>query len=68
MPDLAFNQMIMKAIFNGLPLRRVLALPGRNQAELRRMVGAYASERRAAGRSIPADVDFILGGTPDASV
>jgi hypothetical protein len=68
MPDLAFNQLIMKAIFNGLPLGRVLALPERNNAELKRMVGAYASERRAAGRPVPADVDFILGGAPNASV
>jgi hypothetical protein len=68
MPDLAFNQLIMKAIFNGLSLRRVLGLPERNNAELRRMVEAYASERRAAGRPVPEDVDFILGGTPNAPV
>jgi hypothetical protein len=68
MPDLAFNQLIMKAIFNGLSLRRVLGLAERNNAELRRMVEAYASERRAAGRPVPEDVDFILGGTPNASV
>jgi hypothetical protein len=68
MPDLAFNQMIMKAIFNGLSLRRVVALAERTNAELQRMVAAYASERRAAGRVVPADVDLILGGTPNASV
>ena len=48
----------MKAIFNGLSLRRVLGLAERNNAELRRMVEAYASERRAAGRPVPEDVDF----------
>ncbi len=68
MPDLAFNQMIMKAIFNGLPLRRVVGLGERTNAELRRMVGAHASERRAAGRPVPADADLILGGTPNAPV
>jgi hypothetical protein len=68
MPDLAFNQMIMKAIFNGLPLRRVVGLGERTGTELRRMVSAYASERRAAGRPVPADVDLILGGTPNAPV
>jgi hypothetical protein len=68
MPDLAFNQLIMKAIFNGLSLRRVLGLAERNNAELRRMVEGYASERRAAGRPVPEDVDFSLGGTPNASV
>jgi hypothetical protein len=68
LPDLAFNQMIMKAIFNGLPLRRVVGLAERTNGELRRMVAAYASERRAAGRPVPADVELILGGTPNASV
>ena len=68
LPEPAFNQMIMKAIFNGLPLRRVLGLSGRLAPELRRMVSAYASERRAAGRPVPADVDFVLGGAEHASL
>jgi hypothetical protein len=68
MPEPAFNQMIMKAIFNGLPLRRVRGLSVRLGAELRRMVSAYASERRAAGRAVPADVDFVLQGAEHASV
>jgi hypothetical protein len=62
MGELAFNQMIMKAIFNELPLGRVLGLQARNNAELRRMVAANASERRAAGRPVPADTDLVLGG------
>jgi len=68
MPDLAFNQMVMKVIFNGLPLGRVANFADRNNPELRRMVEGYASERRAAGRPVPADVDLILGGTSNASV
>jgi hypothetical protein len=68
MPEPAFNQMVMKAIFNGLPLRRVIGLSARLGAELRRMVSAYASERRAAGRTVPADVDFVLGGAEHAPV
>jgi hypothetical protein len=31
-------------------------------------VSAYASERRAAGRPVPADVDFVLGGAEHAPV
>jgi hypothetical protein len=62
MSALGFNQMIMKAIFNGLPLARVLGLADRNTPELRRMVEAFASERRAAGRPVPADLGLIAGG------
>jgi hypothetical protein len=62
MPALGFNQLIMKAIFNGLPLARVLGLGPRNSPELRRMVEAFASERRAAGRPVPADLGLIVGG------
>jgi hypothetical protein len=62
MPALGFDQMIMKAIFNGLPLDRVAGLQTRNTPELRRMVEGYASERRAAGRPVPADLGLILGG------
>jgi hypothetical protein len=63
MPELAFNQMVMKAIFNGLPLARVSGLRGRNGPELRRMAMGFASERRAAGRPVPADLNLILGGS-----
>jgi hypothetical protein len=37
-------------------------LPGRRSAELTRMALAYASERRAAGRSVPPDLDFVTSG------
>jgi hypothetical protein len=63
MSELAFNQMVMKAIFNGLPLARVRGLDRRNGAELRRMVAGFASERRAAGRPVPGDLNLILGGS-----
>ncbi|HEY0708564.1 MAG TPA: EboA domain-containing protein, partial [Polyangia bacterium] len=60
--DLAFNQLVMKALFNQIALGRVLGLGRRNNDELRRMVTDYASERRAAGRPVPADVSLITGG------
>lgn len=62
MDELAFNQMVMKAIFNGLPLARVQGLAARNNPELRRIVTDFTSERRAAGRSVPDDLPLILGG------
>jgi hypothetical protein len=59
MDGLAFNQLVMKAIFNGLPLRRILGLRERTDAELRRMVRAFASERRVAGRPVSPDLELI---------
>lgn len=55
-PDLNFNQMILKALFNGVELARVVGLSGRRNPELARMASDYAAERRAAGRSVPADI------------
>jgi hypothetical protein len=59
-PDLNFNQMVLKAMFTGVGLRRIVGLQGRINAELRRMAAGYASERRAAGRSVPADIGVVL--------
>ncbi len=56
----AFNQMVLKCLFNDLALGRIQGLPDRRTAELRRMVAAYASERRAAGRSVPDDAKLVL--------
>lgn len=62
MPDGAWNQMIMKCLFNGLALARVEGLTSRRNPELLRMVAAFASERRAAGRPVPDDVARLLEG------
>jgi hypothetical protein len=66
-PEPAFNQLVMKSLFNGISLRRIDGFAQRRSAELVRMVTAYASERRAAGRTVPDDVAFVIGGV-DASV
>lgn len=58
-PALNFNQAVMKAIFQGVSVRRIEGLEARITAELQRMAAGYASERRAAGRPVPADVDYI---------
>jgi hypothetical protein len=59
-PEPAFNQMTLKAVFTDVPLRRILGLDGRRTHELARMAADYASERRAAGRSVPADLGLLL--------
>lgn len=60
-PDANFNQLVIKAFFIGLPVRRIAGLGERKTPELRRMAADYASERRAAGRPVPADLDLVLG-------
>jgi hypothetical protein len=60
-PEASFNQMVLKAVFIEVAVGRILGLEARITPELRRMAADYASERRAAGRTVPADVDRLLG-------
>lgn len=59
-PDPSFNQLVLKALFLGVALERVIGLARRRTPELARMAADYASERRAAGRSVPADIHRFL--------
>ena len=59
-PEANFNQLVLKAYFLGLPVSRIVGLETRKTAELHRMAADYASERRAAGRSVPADINLVL--------
>jgi hypothetical protein len=67
-PEGAFNQLVLKCLFNGIAVRRIAGLAERRSPELKRMVAAYASERRAAGRVVPPDAAYVLEGGPDAAV
>lgn len=58
-PQASFNQVVLKTIFVGLPVERIVGVADRVNAELVRMVRDYAAERRAAGRSVPDDVGRI---------
>lgn len=60
LPERNFNQMVLKALFNGVPLAGIHGLAGRRNPDLTRMAGDYADERRAAGRSVPADIGLAL--------
>ena len=42
------------------PVRRIEGLEGRITAELSRMARDYASERTAAGRSVPEDATYLM--------
>lgn len=63
-PDPSLHQMILKALFTGAPVARIVGLAARVTPELLRMVQDYASERRAAGRTVPADVGRVLALAP----
>jgi hypothetical protein len=53
------NQLVLKCFFTDVPLRRVVGLKDRLNSELARMALGYASERTAAGRSVPVDLEFV---------
>jgi hypothetical protein len=59
-PVLNFNQLVLKALFIGVPLARIVGLRRRLNPDLSRMARDYAAERRAAGRSVPADLSLAL--------
>jgi hypothetical protein len=61
-PELNFNQMVLKVLFTGVALERIIAVEGRVTPELGRMAADYASERRAAGRSVPPDIGKLTRG------
>jgi hypothetical protein len=66
-PEHNFNQMVLKAFFTGVAVQRIEGLAARRTPELVRMAEAYASERRAAGRPVPADLGLVTGAPTSAS-
>jgi hypothetical protein len=59
-PELNFNQMVMKSLFNGIAIERIIGLGRRANTELSRMTYDYLCEREAAGRAVPADIWLAL--------
>ncbi|AUB82128.1 EboA domain-containing protein [Candidatus Thiodictyon syntrophicum] len=55
-PEHDFNGMVVKCLFNGLPVGRISGLAGRANPDLSRMCEDYREERRLAARAIPADI------------
>jgi hypothetical protein len=61
----AYRQGVLKCVFMGIPLADISGLDRRSDDELARMLQAFAEERIAAGRPVPADVWLIVPRTPD---
>ncbi|MFC7532971.1 EboA domain-containing protein [Actinoplanes sp. GCM10030250] len=56
----AWRHAVLKCVFMGVPLTRVHRLTERADPELAAMLRAFADERRAAGRDMPADALALL--------
>jgi hypothetical protein len=67
-PERNFNQMVLKSLFNSIALTRIVGLQRRLNAELSRMASDYAAERRAAGRTVPADIGLAMTESGSAGV
>lgn len=65
----AWRHAVLKCLFTGVPLDQVADLARRaaGDAELARMLGDYAAERTAAGRSVPEDLHRVLALTGSAT-
>lgn len=58
--ELHFNQLVLRSMFVGVALSRIVGREGRLNPTLTRMAQDFAAERRAAGRPVPADLDLAL--------
>lgn len=66
--ELAWNQMVLKTIFIGKSVRKIIGLKRRANAELARMLCDFARERRAAGRPVPPDLWLPVGEFVNAAI
>lgn len=66
--DIAWNQMLVKALFTETPLGQVYGLDQRLSTTLAHMVLDFMDERRSAGRDIPLDAWLCLDLSKDPRV
>jgi hypothetical protein len=59
-PEPNFNQMVLKAVFTGVALRRIVGLSDRITPGLRGMVRDHIKELAAAGRPVREDIALIM--------
>jgi hypothetical protein len=52
----AFNQMVLKGLFLGLAIERIVGIEQRANTDLSRMCENYVVERELAGRKVPEDI------------
>ncbi len=59
-PESNFNQLVLKAIFTGVSLQRIVGLFDRITPALKGMVRDHIKERTAAGRPVHEDIALIM--------
>jgi hypothetical protein len=59
--NIAWNQMVLKALFVGSPLHLIYGLEKRNNSDLSQMLIDYAHEREAANRSVSPELWELVG-------
>lgn len=59
-PESNFNHMVLKNLFMGVAIARIVGLEERLNADLSRMANDYLREREAAGRPVPTDIWLVL--------
>jgi hypothetical protein len=59
--DPAYNQMVVKCVFTGVPIEKIVGLDQRRNAALLSMLRDLVSERHAAARAVPVSVLQWIG-------
>jgi hypothetical protein len=60
--EAVYNQMVVKCVFSGVPIRTIVGLDERRNEDLIRMMRDLVSERHAAGRAVPDGVHRWIAG------
>lgn len=66
-PELSWNQLVLKTIFNGKPIHLICGVDRRKNRELAVAVYDFISERSAAGRKVPLQIWRLIGDFLDVS-